>query len=293
MSASLRALMRGLFDYAGLFPPAGLGMADAVANYSTYRTGRYAWMLGRFVLPAARLAEFETAVGAVREDGAATWKLAVLLSDDAAGDYAALQAFNRRARQAVADTVEGRATDVNGVSRLAGSRPPGLVLYVELPPGDYSPSLEVVAARDARAKIRAGGTTAEAFPSAGALLDFMSSCIEAKVAWKATAGLHHAIGASYRLSYEPGAASAPMFGFLNLAMAAALLHAGTERTVAQGALLERDASCFSFDKHGAAWQNNRISVAQLEAAHTHGLVAIGSCSFDEPTAELATLGLVS
>ncbi|MGL4555690.1 MAG: hypothetical protein ACRC33_31365, partial [Gemmataceae bacterium] len=57
MKESLRALMAGLIDYAGLFPPAKLPLADAVMNYLTYRKSPDAWMLGRFVMPADRLAE--------------------------------------------------------------------------------------------------------------------------------------------------------------------------------------------------------------------------------------------
>ena len=37
MHASLRILMEGLIDYAGLFPPASLDMPTAVRNYAAYR----------------------------------------------------------------------------------------------------------------------------------------------------------------------------------------------------------------------------------------------------------------
>ncbi len=49
------ALLAGLFDYAGLFPPASLPLDDALANYARYRSGRHGWMLGRLVVPAAQL----------------------------------------------------------------------------------------------------------------------------------------------------------------------------------------------------------------------------------------------
>src|SRR5262249_51270542 len=58
MHASLRALLAGVIDYAGLFPPAKLPLDQAVRNYARYRTEPESWMLGRFVCPAARLAEF-------------------------------------------------------------------------------------------------------------------------------------------------------------------------------------------------------------------------------------------
>jgi len=57
MSESLRVLLRHLIDYAGLFPPAGLTMPDAVRHYARYREGEYAWALGKFIVPEARANE--------------------------------------------------------------------------------------------------------------------------------------------------------------------------------------------------------------------------------------------
>ena len=56
---AIHSLLHGLIDYAGLFPPATLTMTEAVAGYSSYRAGPHCWALGRFVVPVARLAEFE------------------------------------------------------------------------------------------------------------------------------------------------------------------------------------------------------------------------------------------
>jgi hypothetical protein len=57
MKSSLRVLLEGLIDYAGLFPPAALSMQDAVRNYARYREGEFAWALGRFVVPLERMNE--------------------------------------------------------------------------------------------------------------------------------------------------------------------------------------------------------------------------------------------
>jgi len=54
---SLRVLLEGLIDYAGLFPPAALTMQDAVRNYARYRDGEYAWALGKFVVQKERAKE--------------------------------------------------------------------------------------------------------------------------------------------------------------------------------------------------------------------------------------------
>lgn len=52
-----RALLEGLFDHAALFPPASLAMPAALAEDRRARESEEAWLLGRFVVPASRLAE--------------------------------------------------------------------------------------------------------------------------------------------------------------------------------------------------------------------------------------------
>jgi hypothetical protein len=69
MHDSLRAFLSGLIDYAGLFPPAGLPLDEAIRNYARYRTEPEAWMLGRFICPVARLAELDRYVHALFQDG--------------------------------------------------------------------------------------------------------------------------------------------------------------------------------------------------------------------------------
>ncbi len=73
-------LLAGLIDYAGLFPPAALPMADAVARYARYRQGAHAWALGRFIVPAARLEEFARTLDAVEStvSAEAPWPVSVL-----------------------------------------------------------------------------------------------------------------------------------------------------------------------------------------------------------------------
>src|SRR5438105_3282647 len=56
MAASLHALLEGVLDYAGLFPPARLPLDEAFRSYTRLRQDPDAWMLGRFVCPVAQLA---------------------------------------------------------------------------------------------------------------------------------------------------------------------------------------------------------------------------------------------
>ena len=72
MTQSLDILLAQIVDYAGLFPPADLPMDQAVANYAAYRQDPGAWMLGRFVVPVARLDEFAQAAAPFLAYGSAT-----------------------------------------------------------------------------------------------------------------------------------------------------------------------------------------------------------------------------
>src|ERR1700755_149464 len=89
---SVRTLLTGIVDYAGLFPPAGLPMAEAVKNYAEYHAGELSWMLGRFIVPAARLDEFAECAKDVKT--AAPWKLSVLNSGDLPDTVEKIKAFN-------------------------------------------------------------------------------------------------------------------------------------------------------------------------------------------------------
>jgi len=57
MRHSLRALLEGIIDYAGLFPPSALPLDEAIRNYARYRKDDDSWMLARFICPAGSLKE--------------------------------------------------------------------------------------------------------------------------------------------------------------------------------------------------------------------------------------------
>ncbi|HEU4565909.1 MAG TPA: hypothetical protein VFS05_14715 [Gemmatimonadaceae bacterium] len=297
MLRSVRTLMAGLIDYAGLFPPAGLGMAEAVANYAAYRAGPRAWALGRFVVPAARLDELaREAAPHLPDDGGAAddvWRLSALCAEPP-HDVRRIADFNERhAGRAVVDVVELRAAAPDRVAWAASLLPRGLTAYYEIPlAGDPRPLVAAIGAAGGRAKARTGGVTEDAFPPAARLARFMQACVESGVPFKATAGLHHAVRGPYRLTYEPGSACTPMFGFLNVWVAAALLRAGGSPADAARALEETAPDEFRFDDGGVTWRGTRIDDARLADVRERVAIAFGSCSFTEPVEEMEALGLL-
>jgi hypothetical protein len=149
----------------------------------------------------------------------------------------------------------------------------------------------VVARVGARAKIRTGGLTPESIPPAAEVIAFIAACHREGVPFKATAGLHHPVRGSYRLTYEADSPVGTMYGFLNVFVAAALLYTGESEATAIAALEESDPATFGFEDDAIVWRDKRITAGQIQASRQIFAISFGSCSFREPIDELALLSL--
>ena len=245
---ALVALLERLIDYAGAFPPAALPCGAAAANYASYRSGERAWMLRWLVVSAADLEQVSAEF-----DGA----LAVLSDADVP-----------------------RAAVIEAKRVVPAARP----VYAEVPVAE----LDEVKRAGCFAKVRTGGVTPDAIPSVAAVATFIRACADRRLAFKATAGLHHAVRAAHPLTYEPDAPRAVTHGFLNVFMAAAFAWHG-ERDI-YPILAETDPAAFRFDDH-AHWRGRSLAAAEARDARAHFAHAFGSCSFDEPVRDLEALGL--
>lgn len=299
MSAT-HVLLRNSIDYAGLFPPASLDMGAAVGNYATYRTGEASWALGRFVLPVSRLAEFEESAERplIRSPAAQPWRLSAITGPDLDRDLDLVAEFNHRhaaagASAAKVDALEVKASSIGAIEDTMQRLPRHLQAYLEIPT-DQNPTelIAAIARRGGRAKVRTGGVTRDAFPTTVNLLRFLQGCIRARVPFKATAGLHHALRAEYRLTYAPDSPTGAMFGFLNLFLASAFLRAGMGVDDAALILEETSPRAFQFDERAIGWRDHRLGQDALRGAREEVLVSFGSCSFIEPIAELQALHLL-
>ena len=288
---AIHVLLQGGIDYAGLFPPAGLDMRSAVENYVNYRTGAGAWALGRFVLPVSRLSELAEAASGFFRPADQPWQLAALVGSDLDGDLAAIADFNRREGARV-DAIELKGGSAASLPDTMHRVPGHLQAYIEIPI-DHDPEslVAAVAEAGARAKVRTGGITGDAFPDTQDLMRFLTACIRTPVAFKATAGLHHPLRAEYRLTYAPDSSSCMMFGFLNLFLATAFLNTGINQQNGVRVLEERDPHAFRFDPKGVTWGDHRLDLEDLERAR-NVIVSFGSCSFVEPLSELHALHLL-
>jgi hypothetical protein len=273
--SAIRALLSDLIDYAGMFPPAGLDMAEAVRNYDAYRRGEYGWALGRFVVPAARLDELSvygrgdpmrlTVLGMPHES----------ISDESIPNV---------------ETLELKATQSSEIEAAISRLPANAIAYFEiLANEDGDKLIPTLARHHARAKVRTGGVTERAFPRSQDLIRFLANCKRAGVSWKATAGLHHPIRGVYRLTYEPDSPSCVMHGFVNLFLAAARLNAGGSEDESLAILEETFIDAFEFKEDVIRWRSATFTTAQIRNMRQNFAISFGSCSFEDPIADLKAL----
>jgi hypothetical protein len=288
MSAT-RALMAGMIDYAGLFPPAALDMKAVVSNYSEYASGQESWALGRLIVPAGRLAEFTEVFNEVCcDEREKAWLLSVIGSDDPVENAAQIKTFTQGA--VLVDTVELKAADTASAERLLTGLPEGLIPYIEFPPEKASEMVPVLARYGALAKIRVGGLTQDSFPDPVTVARFLIACADSQVAFKATAGLHHAVRGEYQLDDDSEDSSVTMHGFMNVFLAAALAWLGKEEEAIVATLEEESPMIFRVTEENIRWHTNGLTTSQIGTMRRDFGIEFGSCSFTEPIEELKALG---
>ncbi len=295
-----RALLTSLVDYAGLFPPAELQMRTAVPRYAALRAGPHAWMLGRFVLPLAQIHEFEHCFDDLPAAQRATpWGLSVLAGRNLQTDVRTIVEFNRvhgdEGRQdARIEAIDLKVHSLDDVAAAADTiAEPGEVYFEIGIAGDPRDWLAAVAGAGARAKVRTGGVSAELFPPVAQLARFLQACAAARVPFKATAGLHHAMRAEHPLTSDERGARVVMHGFLNVFLAAGLAFTDKVTTATLEAVLnEQSAAAFAFDEAGVSVGGRRLSADDLARTRRQFATSYGSCSVEQPLAELTALGLV-
>lgn len=274
MKQSLQALLSGIIDYAGMFPPARLSAEETVRNHLRYRRGEHAWMLGKLVWPAGKLEELPPLLKSRRAAGEPAVSVSAAFS---AGESThefmdrferfgqVLSEFQHQHQEDIAIgaleialPAEALARSENavlllleqcvamGAQRLE-NRP---AMFFEVPGGDdWQRHAEwVIADLGARQsmsryeqrilgfKLRTGGLTAAAFPSEQRVAWVIAQCREGDVPWKATAGLHHPLRS---INDDLGVT---MMGFVNVAAATvidAVHHFDESRLARQGIAANR------------------------------------------------------
>ena len=300
-SPAVRAALTQLVDYAGLFPPAKLEMAAAHAEYNAARRGPFAWMLGRFIVPASRIAEmlavpadgYPVDVSVIVEGGSdpRAWLSGLQTAFE---QLARLRAGEARVRISALEAVlpplpTQRETYDASIGQFAAAlKQAGLgdvPAFVEVPRdarwrSELNLALYALARHRLGVKLRCGGVAPDAFPSAEEVAEFLALAIgEYKLPMKATAGLHHPL---YHRDEQLGVM---MHGFLNVLAAATFARQGASAAELQSIVEAQDAQRVRPGADG-------LPEEALRAAREQSFIAYGSCSFSEPTQDLQALGIL-
>jgi hypothetical protein len=308
MRGSLRALLTGVIDYAGLFPPAQLPLEQALRNVAAYRKSPDAWMLGRFVCPSKSLAQLTAypPLSIVGRGGNPIKEFLTGLRDDLEDMLAlrqkqpdaAIETYEVRLCNDLltADSGKDLRTVLYGPDGMLESG--GVVLESCFYEVAYDPdwfktigfligALIESPERKKGLKIRCGGATAAAVPTVNDLSFGLVACRKTGIPVKFTAGLHHP------LRRQDDSLATKTHGFLNVFVAGALCHArGLELDQVQPILAEEDANHFHFDDAELWWKDLRATTEEVRAARSNLVLSFGSCSFDEPREDLRALGLM-
>jgi hypothetical protein len=305
MSASLRVLLAGAIDYAGMFPPAKLPLQEAFRNYQRYRESPDAWMLGRFICPAAIIdlrnllrekeviAPFEISF-IMRMNDARTMLREI--------GHVALLAFGSRTNAKVgtlefdpllsSEIVKEPRTIPKLITILDRFRPPACAFFetqventASYDAHGFVQPLQVSPNRNLGMKIRCGGLQASSFPSPKSVAHLIALCSDARIPLKFTAGLHHP------LRHFNRELKTMMHGFINILSACVLAYSHSlEDEQIETILLDEDPKSFVFEDTGFRWQKQHATLDQIIIARKRGGLTFGSCSFDEPRDDLRKLG---
>jgi hypothetical protein len=196
------------FEDAGLFPPAGRPMADALAAHARARSQKpHGDVVGPFLCPLARLVELDACVaagrprppevGLVAYPGETHWRGAATRSNVV---------------QVEAPLDERLPADALRVRR-----------FMELPArAELIRVVEGLRRSEAQAKVRCGGLTPDEVPSSEHLAEVLVVCAARRLPLKAAGGLQRPFRQGESTS------GGPQHGFVNLLAAASAAMAGAE-----------------------------------------------------------------
>jgi len=315
LNSSVKTLLNGLFDYAGLFPPASLPFPDALAEYLAHRHEADDWMLGPFVMTSGHWESLLTEADRIPVDSPLPIQLLPPTAADVAHgadrlEQALIEAQEMIGRLDGKAKIAGFEWKLPGDALLEASTAVASITRAEAifsasPFADRPRYLEIV--RDeaflrqlplyflalgaqqnpqtVRAKIRCGGMKEQDFPTTTELAAFLHAALRTGHPFKATAGLHHPV------RHFNEAQQVTMHGFLNVFFATTIGRCeGLDASGIEQILADTDASHFNFTDSGIEWQGLKATTTEFIRDRRQLALSIGSCSFDEPRQDLRDLG---
>ncbi|MCB2198117.1 hypothetical protein KQI63_01855 [bacterium] len=319
---TVSALMHGLIDYAGLFPPAKLDLDTAIKNFASFLDSDDRWMLSKFIIPASRLMELNTYASLFEKNKPFHFSVTGKPSETVESfeahivqDLEKIRSFKLEldylvspdlfeVRLPVEDTQDDgdleallawvdRSKAERGLSHLQ-------IFYEISWQGNWATDSKRGAAAlerfnaqrnpahpEAGLKLRCGGVDPADVPSPEVVASFLYLAAQHDLPFKATAGLHHPIR-HFREEYGGW-----MHGFVNLFIAGILarrhqLSVDELTTI----ISESNAAAFLFEEDQIGYKAWSVPLHAFEAERQQAMISYGSCSFDEPREDMQDLNLL-
>ncbi|MBD1846274.1 hypothetical protein H6F89_23215 [Cyanobacteria bacterium FACHB-63] len=295
MLTSLKQLLARIVDYAGIFPPAQLSLPEAINIYDRAHASPHCWMLDRFVLPATRLPEFIKLLPSEDAASSQPWSLSVILSRNWRSELEQIYQATKRDHK---PSIRISALEVAPllpveIQSIRLEIPAEVDTFFEIPFNvDLEPYLDILPQIGAGAKLRTGGITSNAFPDSTQLGQRIVSLAKARIPFKATAGLHHALR-GHCLTDALNETSTTMHGFLNVAIASAFAYQQAIPLNEVVAILEESSiDSFQLSDIEIGWHERSLSISTIEHSRQQFFRSFGSCSFEEPIHDLYDLKLL-
>lgn len=326
MTASLKAFMEGIIDYAGLFPPADLSLDTALQKYSQYRQSDDSWMLSRFIIPGMRLDELEPYGERLFQKGD-PYEFSVLGREtETISEYREHLDDLLSAINTFHDTHDGNVTTdileiklphevvfANDIDLLTevynetlqrldiSPRTPNEVFFEGLFEKNWKKEIILILkamhrhaqnfegqnVRPPAFKLRCGGVEADMVPSLEQVALALNTAREQNIAVKCTAGLHHPV------RHYDDSVKTRMHGFFNVFGGAMLSYAhDLSNKQLMEILEEEDPDRFRFSDKELRWNDLSVSTHEIAELRDVALISFGSCSFDEPREDLRQLSLL-
>jgi hypothetical protein len=304
----MKAFFEGLIDYAGLYPPAALGLRESMENYRSYRSGKDSWMLSRFICGAAHATQLtdELLVGC---SSGSPLDIS-LVSKDPAQDITRLVA--ELSPSVRINAVEAALTSaVAAEKQIASHREFFASLadhsrdvsifyelsFLEMWDEEFLRLVDVLAKeiamhseRTIGCKLRCGGLEPHLVPSPERLGRALHACAERSIPVKFTAGLHQPFRHKPQAG-ETGSVGIPMHGYFNVYWAAFAANAkALPRDQVIAIVAEMDSCCPVVTLDSVEWLGVHLSSQEIRDVRTSRVLSFGSCSFDEPVNAARQLG---
>mgnify|MGYP000845342726 FL=1 len=320
-----KEFMRGIIDYAGMYPPAVLGLKPAFANYIQYLESEDEWIISKFVCSVKSFSDIfakkdvkkildgykggrwidfsilitggqdqkefksmlEKECGIIRDILAANTGKISVSSLEAKISSGMINTFANYSLKKLLN----KSSEIIINYDLTGAR-----LYVE---PEINAKYETIFSKTAEAaaecdhkggragfKLRTGGVTPDAFPTIEQVAAALDACKENQAHFKATAGLHHPVRHFNRT------VGTKMHGFLNIFGAGILHFANTLSMKELKEILSDESSTgFVFSEDEFYWNDIAADAEKTMKARSGFVTSFGSCSFDEPREDLKNIGL--